>query len=134
MTILEIVSSKAKTLLSSGAITEVDAQLAIDEVEQTIKNYCSVSLVPAELNFTWANMAVDLLKYDHAVNSTGDVSDIDSSEVSSLKIGDTQVQLGGTSEKSTNQRATALRSHVAGLDAIIMNYKDQLNKQRRMVW
>lgn len=133
MTVLEIVGAKVKALVASGAITEVNEQLAIDETEQVIKNYCNINLVPAGLNFTWANMAVDLLKYTYASNSADTSSaEPDSAEVSSVKIGDTQIQLGGAS--TTNQRAAALRSHTAMLDSITMNYKEQLNKFRRMVW
>lgn len=137
MTVLEIVLAKAKALKDAGSITEVDAQLAIDEVEQVIKNYCNINDtvdIPAALNFTWANMSVDLLKYTYSSNSADSSTgaEVDSAEVSSLKIGDTQISLGGAA--STNQRAAALRSHSATLDTLTMNYTAQLNKFRRMVW
>jgi hypothetical protein len=135
MTVSEIVSAKVKALIAAGAITDVDIQLAVDETAQCIRTYCNIdvsSILPVELNFTHANMAVDLLKYTHASNTAGADTEVDAAEVSSIKIGDTQIQLGGAS--TVNERASALRSHSARLDTLIMNYKDQLNKFKRMVW
>lgn len=135
MTVLEIVSAKVKALLAAGAITDVDIQFAVDETAQSIRTYCNIDvdcLLPVELNFTHANMAVDLLKHTYAVNSTDADAEVDAAKVSSIKIGDTQIQLNGAS--STNARAAALRSHSARLDDITMNYCEQLNKFKRMVW
>lgn len=137
MTVIEIALAKVKALVSAGAVTETDAQLAVDEVEQVIRNYCNIcatDTIPVELNFTWANMAVDLLKYTTASNTAdaGSGTEVDSADVSSIKIGDTQISLGGAG--STNQRAAALKSHSATLDALTLNYRAQLNKFRRVVW
>ena len=139
MTVLEITLAKVKALVDSGAITEVDAQLAIDEVELVIRNYCNIeetSDIPEALRFTWANMAIDLLKYTYETNradaGAGGTTEVDASEVSSLKIGDTQISLGGSG--STSQRSRTLRSHAAALDQLIMNHREQLNKFRRVVW
>ena len=139
MTVLEITLAKVKALVDSGAVTEVDAQLAIDEVGFVVRNYCNIeeiSDIPEALNFTWANMAVDLLKYTYETNRTdagaGGTTEVDVSEVSSLKIGDTQISLGGSG--STSQRSRTLRSHVAALDQLTMNHREQLNKFRRVVW
>lgn len=128
MTILEIVQAKIK----NEAITELDIQLAIGEVEEVIKNYCSIDEVPDALKYTWANMAVDLVKYQYESSvSGGDVLDfVDASDVSNIKIGDTQIALqGGSSERSRT-----LKSHQPNLDQIVMNNKEQLNRFRRMVW
>ena len=139
MTVLEITLAKVKALVDSGAVTEVDVQLAIDEVELVIRNYCNIeetSNIPEALSFTWANMAVDLLKYTYETNRTdagaGGTTEVDASEVSSLKIGDTQISLGGSG--SASQRSRILRSHVAVLDQLTMNHREQLNKFRRVVW
>lgn len=135
MTVIEIVSAKVKALITAGAITDVDIQLAVDETAQSIRTYCNIDVsipLPVELNFTHANMAVDLLKHTYAVNSTDLDAEVDAAEVSSIKIGDTQIQLNGAS--TTNARAAALRSHKATLDDVVMNYREQLNKFKRMVW
>ncbi len=130
MTVNEIVRAKIK----DAAITEPDIQLAVDEVEEVIKNYCSIDEVPEGLKYTWANMSVDLVKYTCQSNKSGDdvLEGLDASDVSSLKIGDTNIGLQGGS--SSNERNKALRSHQPNLDRIIMNHKEQLNRFRRMVW
>lgn len=139
MTVLEITLAKVKDLADSGAVTEIDAQLAIYEVGFVIRNYCNIEEtrdIPEALNFTWANMSVDLLKYTYETNRSdagaGGTTEVDVSEVSSLKIGDTQISLGGSGFAS--QRSRSLRSHAAVLDQLTMNYQSQLNKFRRMVW
>ncbi len=128
MTVFEIVSAK----LNNEAITELDINMAIDEVGEEIKNYCNIDIIPDGLKYTWANMAIDLAKYQYEVNNpVDDILDaIDATDVSTLKIGDTQIALGG----NNSERATALKSHKPNLDQILMNYKAQLNRYRRMVW
>ena len=128
MTVFEIVSAK----LNNEAITELDINMAIDEVGEEIKNYCNIDEIPDGLKYTWANMAIDLAKYQFEVNNpVDDILDaLDATDVSTLKIGDTQIALGG----NNSERATALKSHKPNLDQILMNYQAQLNKYRRMVW
>jgi len=128
MTILEIVKAKIK----NEAITELDIQLAISEVEEVIKNYCNIDTIPEALKFTWANMAVDLIRYQYESNIGEDdvLAGIDVSDVSNLKIGDTQIALQG----NNSERGRILKSHQPNLDQIVMNNKEQLNRFRRMVW
>ncbi len=128
MTVFEIVSAK----LNNEAITELDINMAIDEVGEEIKNYCNIDIIPDGLRYTWANMAIDLAKYQYEVNNpVDDILDaLDATDVSTLKIGDTQIALGG----NNSERAKALKSHRPNLDQIILNYKAQLNRYRRMVW
>lgn len=128
MTILEIVKAKIK----NEAITELDIQLAISEVEEVIKNYCNIDTIPEALKFTWANMSVDLVRYQYESNISADdvLAGIDASDVSNLKIGDTQIALQG----NNSERGKTLKSHRPNLDQIVMNNKQQLNRFRRMVW
>lgn len=128
MTVNEIVRTKIK----NEAITELDIQLAISEVEEVIKNYCSIDIIPDALKFTWANMAVDLIRYQYESNISADdvLAGIDVSDVSNLKIGDTQIALQG----NNSERGKTLKSHRPNLDQIVMNNKEQLNRFRRMVW
>lgn len=130
MTVLEIVQAK---LGESGAsLSLLSLELAIAEVEQAIKNYCSISSVPDALRFTWANMAVDLLRYELA-SSEGPNEDeeVDMNGVSSIRMGDTTINLGGGANSSYGR---AINSHKANLDDIVMNHREQLHKFRRMVW
>lgn len=131
MTVLEIV----KTKLQPAAPRDEELLLVIEEIEQTIKNFCNIETVPEALKFVEANMAVDLQNYYLAISNTsgtGDVQDIDVSEINSLRIGDTTIGLGNGSD--TNVIAKAKKSHVPNLDQIVMNYREQLCKFRRMVW
>ena len=130
MTVLEIVQAK---LGESGAsLSPLSLELAIAEVEQAIKNYCSISSVPNALRFTWANMAVDLLRYELA-SSEGPNEDeeVDMNGVSSIRMGDTTINLGGGANSSYGR---AINSYKANLDDIVMNHREQLHKFRRMVW
>ena len=128
MTVNEIVRAKIK----NEAITELDIQLAINEVEEVIKNYCNIDTIPEALKFTWANMSVDLVRYQYESNISADdvLAGIDASDVSNLKIGDTQIALQG----NNSERGKTLKSHRPNLDQIVMNNKQQLNRFRRMVW
>lgn len=133
MTVLDIVKAK----VYNPAIAEFDMEIAIAEVEQVIKNYCSLEIVPDELKYTWANMAVDLLLYSYQTNVAdaevvGDISEIDSADISSLSVGDIQVGIGKGG--SSGARSKALSSHKPRLDELVMNYTSQLKKFRRMVW
>lgn len=128
MTVNEIVRTKIK----NEAITELDIQLAVNEVEEVIKNYCNIDTIPDALKFTWANMSVDLVRYQYESNNSSEnvLNDIDASDVSNIKIGDTQIALQG----NNSERGKTLKSHRPNLDQIVMNNKQQLNRFRRMVW
>lgn len=133
MTVLEIVNAR----VTSAALPadQIQVKLCVDEVEQAIKNYCNIDVVPEGLKYVWANMAMDLVRY-HTASSKQDSgvvsNDISVGEVSSLKIGDTTVTLGSGSDTNLSNRA--IKSHTPNLDRIVMNYKSHLNKYRRMVW
>lgn len=106
---------------------------AINEVEQEILNYCGIQEVPNVLRFTVANMSIDLLEYEAEVNkpaSSADLENVDLADVSSLKVGDTSVSIGES--RRDNVRKSRLNSHKSNLDDIVMNYRAQLNRYRRL--
>lgn len=134
MEVAEIV----KNILKDPDIPEQDIQLSIAEVEQAIKNYCHVPNVPSQLNFVWARMVVDLIRYDTAVNmeASSDAPDLGletnwNISVGSINMGDTSVKAGELDYSSPKYKA--LNSHTADLDSIVLNYKNQLNSFRR-IW
>lgn len=107
--------------------------LALDEVEQVVLNYCMIPEVPNALRFTVANMTLDLLKYQLEVNKPTDtlnLENIDISDVSGVKVGDTSVDIGES--RRDNVRKSVLNSHKNNLDDIVMNYRSQLNRFRRL--
>ena len=107
--------------------------ISIDEVEQVVLNYCMIPVVPDALRFTVANMTLDLLKYQLEVSKPAtqmDIGDIDISDVSGVKVGDTSVDIGES--RRDNVRKSRLNSHKSNLDDIVMNYRSQLNRFRRL--
>lgn len=114
MTIKEIVAAK----LAGQDISEAAQELAIDEVKQTILNYCHIDTVPAALNYTWANMALDLLLYQQGVTS----GETQTGPVSSISEGDTTVTFGGEN------------AHQAKLDDMVLDYRAQLQTFRQVKW
>lgn len=112
--------------------SDSDILAALQEVEQVIKNYCLIPSVPEALKYTWCNMSIDLLLYNHEVNTTPDdvLNAFDPSDVSTIKVGDTSISLGD--KYRSNARSRTLQSHQANLDDIVTNYKAQLNQFRRL--
>lgn len=114
------------------SVADEDIVLCLKEVEQSIKNYCSIPTVPEALKYTWCNMSVDLLLYKYETNTVpNDVLDaFDPSDVSTIQLGDTKIMLGD--KYRNNARSRTLQSHNANLDDIVMNYRAQLNQFRRL--
>lgn len=112
--------------------TDDDILLCLKEVEQSIKNYCQIPEVPEALKFVWCDMTIDLLLYNHEMNTApNDVLDaFDPSDVSTIKIGDTSLSLGD--KYRNNARSRILQSHNSNLDDIVTNYRAQLNSFRRL--
>lgn len=119
--------------LSNGGLTDEEILLNVQEVEQSILNYCQVPRVPPQLHFVWANMTVDLILYLIEVNNKPQdpLDGLDVSDLSSVKIGDTSIYIGD--KYRSNQRSRTLQSHSANLDEIVMNYTKQLNQFRRIL-
>lgn len=128
MTVIEIAKSKLKNIY----IPDEEIQIALDEVEQVILNYCNIYVVPEELFYTWANMAVDLIRFQF-VRSGGDlegdktVDGVPSGmNIISVSVGDTTTKF----EESSGVGAMALSSHVRLLDTLVLDYGSQLQKFR----
>ena len=130
MAVQEIVTAKLKNV----NITPSDMEMAIEEIKQVILQYCNIDDMPEGLTFTWANMSADLARYQYelTIEVDSNLNGVDTADVSSIKIGDTQINLQGGS--SSNKRNKILKSHTPNLDQIVLNYKDQLNRYRRVVW
>lgn len=135
-----MVKQIVKTKLGVDSPSDALLDINIDEIEQAILNYCNIDVVPKQLMYTFANMVCDINTYDSQVvkdntpateESEGDI-EIPSSGINSVRVGNTTVTFGSGSDTSVRNRA--LRSHEADLDSLILNYKAQLNKFRRMVW
>ncbi len=109
LTVVEIVLSKLKL-----STTNIDIDLAIEEIGQKIHNFCNIpqsEQIPAELNFTYANMVVGLVTYSSP--------DILQKDITNIKMGDTSYTFDLTSKQK----------HI---DNLILNYEDDLIKYRRI--
>lgn len=138
MTITEIAKSKLKNV----DVSDDEIQIALDEVEQVILNYCNIYEVPEALNYTWANMAVDLIRFQFATNNSdsglGGGTDEDGvpigMSISSISVGDTTTSFKSASKTDISNNSKALGSHIPALDGLVMNYTPQLQKFRKVVW
>lgn len=133
--VVRIVKAKNNRItdIARGGLEDDGILLNVQEVEQTILNYCQIPRVPSQLNFVWANMSVDLILYSIEMNNTPEdpLEGLDVSDLSSVKVGDTSVYIGD--KYRSNQRSRTLQSHNANLDEIVMNYTKQLNQFRRIL-
>lgn len=107
---------KLKSLLGlEGEEKDTALQFVIDDVNETITNYCSIKKIPGALEQTAYRMAVDLYRAENIGSETG------SSTAKSISQGDTSVTLeaaGGTDYKQS----------------ILKNYEVQLRKYRKLRW
>ena len=133
--VMKIIKAKNKRItdMEHGGMTDDQIMLNVLEVEQSILNYCQIPGVPPQLNFVWANMAVDLILYNIEMNNTPEdpLDGLDVSDLSSIKVGDTSVFIGD--KYRSNLRSRILQTHNANLDEIIMGYTKQLNQFRRIL-
>lgn len=133
--VAKIVKTKNKRItdMENGGLDDEQLLLNIQEVEQSILNYCQIPRVPPQLNFVWANMSVDLILYLIEMNNKPEdpLDAIDVSDLSSVKVGDTSVYVGD--KYRSNMRSRILQSHNANLDEIVLNYTKQLNQFRRIL-
>ena len=127
MTVLEIVTTNVSHL----NLTEAQIKQSVDEVAMAIKNYCNIASIPSELIYVQANMAEDLLRYRKARREADQGLTVapSNTDVTDLKIGDTNIKLVAGSNVPRE-----LKAHALTVDRLIMDYQSQLNGFRRMVW
>jgi hypothetical protein len=120
--------------------TKVDLEdetvdVSIRESEQYILNYCRIPVVPVALNYTWANIALDLALYLREKNLASDEIPedelFDPSDVATIAVGDTRITLGD--KYRSNERSRTLQIHQPALDRIVYDYLAIL-QQFRKTW
>lgn len=90
-------------------------EFIIDDVTETILNYCNIEELPSGLEHTAYRMAIDLYRNENIGNEDS------ATAVSSIEEGDTTVQF--KKYVDDNFKNTLLK-----------NYTVQLNKYRRISW
>ena len=116
----EILSAKCTNL--DGATAAIQA-LALEETKRFILNYCHIYTIPPEACFIWANMALDLINGSYLPDRTVATDAIKANEIGSVTAGDMSVS-----------RDASLISHKIDLDSLLFNYREQLNRFRRIDW
>lgn len=106
--------------LEGQEITTTTQRLALDEAENLIKNYCNRDFVPWQLNFTWANMAQDIIKARYTQTEAGAIPD---NEIGSIHAGD-----------MTISRSAELVAHRINVDELTKTYASELNNFRTFRW
>ncbi len=108
-----------KQKLNGQNIPTATQALAMNEAEQLIKNYCNRDFVPWQLNYTWANMAHDIIKARYSTYS----GDIPEHEIASIKAGD-----------MTITRSADTIAHRVNVDELTKIYATELNHFRKFRW
>lgn len=90
-------------------------EFILEDVEETVKNYCNISVIPKELNNTILRMAIDMYK-----NESLGSEDIALGSISSISEGDTSV--------SYRSSASEFK------ESLLKDYKSQLNRYRKIRW
>lgn len=89
-------------------------QFAIDDVEETILNYCHLDAVPTGLENTACRMVMDLYRAEGIGESATPI------QVSSVSTGDTSTSFVNSSDSIK--------------DTLLKNYEKQLRKYRKLGW
>ncbi|MTI56152.1 DNA-packaging protein [Geosporobacter ferrireducens] len=94
----------------------------IEEIENRILHYCKIRSVPFALKFTWASMVIDAVRVD--LPNIAEISDtVGGGE--NIKIGDTSVSPANSGVSNVSK---------ASIDEVVLNYKVDLNRYRKLRW
>ena len=93
---------------------DIALQFLMEDVDETIRNYCNLKAVPAGLASTSYRMAMDLYRYERP----GDE--------------DAPVQVSSISEGDTSTSFTSAADALSG--GILKDYQGQLNRYRKLGW
>lgn len=124
----DIVTIAKKKIGTRVTITDASILDYAEEVEQTIKNYCNISVIPDELKYVWANIVTDYIvgmspeSLGAGTSSEQDVTGIGLSGIS-ISFGSTD-----SAGKEIAKKSGAL------LVDFIKNYTKQLQNFRRVKW
>lgn len=110
---MEIKRLKALLGISENDMSQdVALQFVIDDVQETIINYCNLKTLPAGLEHTAYRMAMDLWRFDQPGEESAPLTAVSISE------GDTSSSFSSTSDA------------LAG--GVLRDYRGQLNRYRKL--
>lgn len=93
---------------------DITLQFLMEDVDETIRNYCNLKAVPSGLANTSYRMAIDLYRYERP----GD--------------GDAPAWVSSISEGDTSTSFTSTADALSG--GILKDYQGQLNRYRKLGW
>ena len=93
---------------------DVPLQFVLDDVQETILNYCNIETLPSGLVNTAYRMAIDLYRYEKPGEADSPI------RVASISEGDTSTSFANAAE--------ALEG------GVLKDYKAQLNRYRKLRW
>jgi hypothetical protein len=96
----------------------------VQEIGQRIRHYCNLPEIPDGLAHTWASMVVDAVRVDQPQDEQI-AATVGGGE--SIKIGDTSMTSGGSGGGLSNTGKSVI-------DQVVLNYRVDLNRYRRMRW
>ena len=111
--------TKLKKLLGiaiDDTTQDANLEFILDDVEESILNYCNIKELPPGLTNTAYRMAIDLYRCENIGEEESPIG-----SVSSIKEGDTQTNFN----KSVDDNFK---------DTVMKNYYGQLNRYRKLVW
>lgn len=95
----------------------------ISEIENRILHYCNADIIPDGLKFTWTAMVMDVLRVEQSsVDEIANTTD----QGETVKLGDTAVA-PAKSPGLTNTTKSVI-------DEIVVNYRIDLNRYRKLRW
>jgi len=92
----------------------------IEQAEWKIRSYCNLKVVPEGLLFTWAAIAIDLLKINHPNEEA--IQNLTDDSFNSFTVG----KFSATKNSSINKGSTI------SADNLLTSYKSELNAFRRL--
>ena len=110
---MDLMKLKALLGIPEGDTTQdIALQFLMEDVDETIRNYCNLKAVPAGLTSTSYRMAIDLYE------RPGD--------------GEAPARVSSISEGDTSTSFTSAADALSG--GILKDYQGQLNRYRKLGW
>lgn len=118
--ILALVKTRLQ-LLDSSQDTLINSY--VSEIQNRIVHYCNVDVIPDGLKFTWTAMVMDVLRVEQSsVDEIANTTD----QGETVKLGDTSV--------APAKIPGVTKSTKSIVDEVVLNYRIDLNRFRKLRW
>ena len=111
--------TKLKKLLGiaiEDTTQDANIEFVLDDVTESILNYCNIKELPSGLQNTAYRMAIDLYRNENIGDEDAPIG-----VVTAIKEGDTQTSFSKSIDDNFK-------------DTVMKNYYSQLNRYRKLVW